>query len=137
MFKSFADCINIKELPAESVINHLKERIVFLENENQKIRKEFDDFKSRNNDLSLNEEKKLICLNIYSNSDDTIDYLIICKTTDKFGNIAKTFYGEYEQEKEKEKDNAFYYKGNVIDESKSLEDNGIKENSKISLGKKK
>ena len=134
MYRSFTDCINVKELPAESVINHLKERVEFLEKENQKINKEYSDFKSRYNDLTLNDGEKLLCLNIYSQSDDTIDYLIICKNTDKFGNIAKKFYGEHEQEQEK--DNAFYYKGNVIDESKSLEDNGIKENSKISLGKK-
>ena len=135
MLKAFTDFINIKELPSESVINHLKERITNLENEKRKTDEEFREFKSRYNDLLLNKGEKLICLNIYSRDDDNIDYLIICKNTDKFKYIEKKFFKEY-PEKEHDSDNVFYYKGNEIDKSKSLEDNGIKENSKILLDKK-
>ncbi len=130
MKRSFTDFIDVKILPADSLIDYLKERINVLEKENEDKEKENKKILSRY-PFILNEGEKLISLHISCKTDDNVDFLTICKNTDKFQTIVEKLYRENTELNES--NNQFYYKGNKIDNSKSLEDNGIKENENIYL----
>ena len=130
MKRSFTDFIDVKILPADSLIDYLKERINVLEKENEDKEKENKKILSRY-PFILNEGEKLISLHISCKTDDNVDFLTICKNTDKFQTIVEKLYRENTELNES--NNQFYYKGNKIDNSKSLEDNGIKENAHIYL----
>ena len=130
MKRSFTDFIDVKILPADSLIDYLKERINVLETENEDKEKENKKILSRY-PFILNEGEKLISLHISCKTDDNVDFLTICKNTDKFQTIVEKLYRENTELNES--NNQFYYKGNKIDNSKSLEDNGIKENAHIYL----
>ena len=130
MKRSFTDFIDVKILPSDSLIDYLKERINVLEKENEDKEKENKKILSRY-PFILNEGEKLISLHISCKTDDNVDFLTICKNTDKFQTIVEKLYRENTELNES--NNQFYYKGNKIDNSKSLEDNGIKENAHIYL----
>lgn len=130
MKSSFTDFIDVKILPADNLIDYLKERINILEKENEDKEREKREILSRY-PFILNEGEKLISIHISSKTDDNVDFLTICKNTDKFKTIVEKLYRENTELNES--NNQFYYKGNKIDNSKSLEDNGIKENAHIYL----
>ena len=127
----FTDFIDVN-LPADNLIDYLNERINILEKENEDKEREKREILSRY-PFILNDGEKLISINISSKTDDNVDFLKICKNTDKFKTIVEKLYRENTELNES--NNQFYYKGNKIDNSKSLEVNDIKENAHIYLNK--
>ena len=78
------------------------------------------------------ENEKLISI-IISTEDKNTLYSIICKSTDKFIKIKEKFYENVPEFGKLE--NLFYLNENEINESKTLEENGIK-NSDLIIFKK-
>ena len=82
--------------------------------------------------FDLNENEKLMSI-IISTEDKNTLYSIICKNTDKFIKIKEKFFKTFP--KFGKLDNLFYLNGNEIIESKTLDENGIK-NSDLIIFKK-
>ena len=81
----------------------------------------------------LEKNEKLISIIIYS-EDKSIHHSIICKNTDIFNKIVNEIYKIYPEISEK--NNIFTYKGKIIDKSKSIENNEIKDGDVVILSQK-
>ena len=80
--------------------------------------------------FELAQGEKLISI-IFASTDKNVLYSIICKNTDKFGNIELQLYEAYP--KYSESVNIFTLNGNKINRSKNLDDNKIKNHDTIIL----
>ena len=81
----------------------------------------------------LEKNEKLISIIIYS-EDISIHHSIISKNTDIFNKIVNEIYKIYPEISEK--NNIFTYKGKIIDKSKSIENNEIKDGDVVILSQK-
>ena len=81
----------------------------------------------------LEKNEKLISIIIYS-EDKSIHHSIISKNTDIFNKIVNEIYKIYPEISEK--NNIFTYKGKIIDKSKSIENNEIKDGDVVILTQK-
>ena len=81
----------------------------------------------------LEKNEKLITIIIYSD-DKSIHHSIICKNTDIFNKIVNEIYKIYPEISEK--NNIFTYKGKIIDKSKSIDNNEIKDGDVVILSQK-
>ena len=81
----------------------------------------------------LEKNEKLISIIIYS-EDKSINHSIICKNTDIFNKIENEIYKIYPEIYEK--NNIYSYKGKIIDKSKSIENNEIKDGDVVILSQK-
>ena len=80
--------------------------------------------------FELAQGEKLISI-IFASTDENVLYSIICKNTDKFGNIELQLYEAYP--KYSESVNIFTLNGNKINRSKNLDENKIKNHDTIIL----
>ena len=80
--------------------------------------------------FELAQGEKLISI-IFASTDKNVLYSIICKNTDKFGNIELQLYEAYP--KYSESVNIFTLNGNKINRSKNLDENKIKNHDTIIL----
>ena len=91
----------------------------------------FQQFNPENNLANgPNKEEKFISMMIVSNEED-IYCSFICKSTDKFKEVEKQLYEVYPEYSKRQ--NLFFINGIKIDKNKSLEENGIKNNSLITI----
>ena len=141
------------EIKLNKEINELKEKINNLEKELKKeknkneilnknkeslykeIDKKDEEIKILTTNLSrfpfkLNEGEKLITV-IFTTYDESLYYSIICKNNERFSTIENKFYDSYSEYYNSE--NYFIFNGRKIDKVKTLEENGIKNNSIIIL----
>ena len=81
----------------------------------------------------LEKNEKLISIIIYS-EDKSIHHSIISKNTDIFIKIVNEIYKIYPEISEK--NNIFTYKGKIIDKSKSIDNNEIKDGDVVILSQK-
>jgi len=81
----------------------------------------------------LEKNEKLISIIIYS-EDKSIHHSIISKNTDIFNKIVNEIYKIYPEISEK--NNIFTYKGKIIDKSKSIDNNEIKDGDVVILSQK-
>ena len=150
IFQNFFDLTQIK---LNKEINELKEKINNLEKELKKeknkneilnknkeslykeIDKKDEEIKILTTNLSrfpfkLNEGEKLITV-IFTTYDESLYYSIICKNTERFSTIENKLYDSYSEYYNPEND--FIFNGRKINKVKTLEENGIKNNSIIIL----
>ena len=76
--------------------------------------------------------EKLMSIIFISQNED-IHYSIICKNTDFFSGLEKLLYEKYPEYLENESINDFFVNGRIINKNKTLEENGIVNNSIITL----
>ncbi len=81
----------------------------------------------------LEKNEKLISIIIYS-EDESIHHSFICKNTDVFNKIEDEIYKIYPEISEK--NNIFAHKGKIIDKTKSIENNEIKDGDVVILYQK-
>ena len=81
--------------------------------------------------FSSEERNNLISIEFISMRQDIIDFHIKVKKTEHFSNVEKILYEYYPQYKKT--NNYFLYNGSKIDKDKTVEENNIKEDSKIQL----
>ena len=82
--------------------------------------------------FELNENEKLLSV-IFTTYDESLYYSIICKNTERFNTIENKLYDVYSDYSNPE--NTFVFNGREINKVKTLEQNGIKNNSIIILNK--
>ena len=82
--------------------------------------------------FELNENEKLLTV-IFTTYDEIFYYSIICKNTERFNAIENKLYDVYSDYSNPE--NNFVFNGRKINKVKTLEQNGIKNNSIIILNK--
>ena len=80
--------------------------------------------------FKLNEGEKLITV-IFTTYDESLYYSIICKNTERFSTIENKLYDSYSEYSNP--GNYFIFNGRKINKVKTLEENGIKNNSIIIL----
>ena len=80
--------------------------------------------------FELNENEKLLTV-IFTTYDEIFYYSIICKNTERFNTIENKLYDSYSEYSNPE--NYFIFNGRKINKVKTLEENGIKNNSIIIL----
>ena len=80
------------------------------------------------NNLELDKEEKWISVN-FTTIDEKMHYSIICKKTDKFSKIEEQFYKD--NPKYNKNEHHFMNGNKIIDNSKTLDDNDIHNNSII------
>ena len=119
--------------------NNLMKKIIEEDSDKNKIIKLMEELKEKGNELNelkkrypveLLPGEKLLSV-IFISSDQTIHYSIICKNTDKFFKLEDLLYEEYPEYSDSK--NIFLFKGNKINEYKSLEYNKIKNGDIITL----
>jgi len=133
-------------------IEKLKEEKAMIENQRNNISKEFYEktcefneieekykekiknlIESKNNkNKELKDEMEGIMTVNFVSPDESIFCSIPCRNTYKFDYVVKKFYEIYPEYKEF-KDNSFYIKNSRINKNKSLEENGIDNNSLITF----
>ena len=82
--------------------------------------------------FELNEDEKLLTV-IFTTYDEIFYYSIICKNTQRCNTIENKLYDVYSDYSNPE--NTFVFNGRKINKVKTLEQNGIKNNSIIILNK--
>ena len=70
---------------------------------------------------------------IFISQNEDIHYSIICKNTDFFSGLEKLLYEKYPEYLENESINDFFVNGRIINKNRTLEENGIVNNSIITL----
>ena len=144
---------NNNEIKLNKEINELKEKINNLEKElkeeknkneilnknkellNESIIEKDEEIKILRTKLNrfpfkLNEGEKLMTV-IFTTYDENLYYSIICKNTERFSTIENKLYDSYSEYSNPE--NYFIFNGRKINKVKTLEENGIKNNSIIIL----
>ena len=71
---------------------------------------------------------------IFKSFDEDINYSVICKNTDEFGQIESLLYDRYPEYKNS--NNNFLLNGKKIERNKNLDDNNIKNSDIIILENK-
>ena len=107
----------------------LNSKINIVINQNDIMNNEILNLNNQIKDLEL---KTIICVQFRSIHED-IDFAILCKTTDIFVRLEEQLYERYPDLKET--NNYFTCNGNVIEKSKTLEENKIRNSDKIILNK--
>jgi len=116
--------IKIKELE-----NTIKETKI---NNNKDIEKLLDEIKKIKSIIPFDilPGEKIMSI-IFKSDDQNILYSVVCKSTDKMIRLKNIIYDKYPEYKEYEND--FLFKGEKINENKTLEDNKIKDGSIITI----
>ena len=83
--------------------------------------------------FELNEDERLMTI-IFKTYDESLYYSIICKNTERFNIIENKLYDVYSEYSNQE--NFLIFNGKKINKVNTLEQNGIKNNSIITLIKK-
>ena len=117
--------LNKKIIEKSDNNNEIIELMKKLEKKNDEI----NELKSKNI-FNLKEGEKLMTI-IFISADQRIHYSLICKNTDKFSRIEELLYEEYPEYKKI--DNFFLFNGKRINRFETLEENGIKNSSLITL----
>ena len=127
---------NFKILYSPNNIKILNQNYSHAQKENiYKLNKKIKDFEEKlgRYPFILEKNEKLISIIIYS-EDESIHHSIICKNTEVFSKIEDEIYKIYPETSEK--NNIFSYKGKIIDKTKSIESNGIKDGDVVILYQK-
>ena len=127
---------NFKILANSNNINIINENDFSNQEENiNKLNKKIKDLEEKleRYPCILEKNEKLISIIIYS-EDKSIHHSIISKNTDIFNKIVNEIYKIYPEISEK--NNIFTYKGKIIDKSKSIENNEIKDGDVVILSQK-
>ena len=127
---------NFKILTNSNNINIINENDSSNQEENiNKLNKKIKDLEEKleRYPCILEKNEKLITIIIYS-EDKSIHHSIISKNTDIFIKIVNEIYKIYPEISEK--NNIFTYKGKIIDKSKSIENNEIKDGDVVILTQK-
>ena len=127
---------NFKILANSNNINIINENDFSNQEENiYKLNKKIKDLEEKleRYPCILEKNEKLISIIIYS-EDKSIHHSIISKNTDIFNKIVNEIYKIYPEISEK--NNIFTYKGKIIDKSKSIENNEIKDGDVVILTQK-
>ena len=117
-------------------INILKQNDSYGQKENiTKLNKKIKDLEEKLERYPsiLEKNEKLISIIIYS-EDESIHHSIICKNTDIFKKIENQIYKIYPEISAKK--NIFVYKGKIIDKSKTIKNNEIKDGDVVILYQK-
>ena len=121
---SFKDFININDLPANHETMN-KELIEELREELDRKKREIKNLESR--------IANSICIIFSSKKDTSNTFPLSCDINDDFKTLEKKIYAKYVEYEETEKKNAFSVRGNPIDKTKTLKDNGIRDGDTIQL----
>jgi len=98
-------------------------------NKNKKLLKELNIEKIEDKELNdIKSGEKIIAI-FFTSVNQDIHRPISCKNTDMFSKIEEKIYNEYP--KYKASNTYFTVNGNVIDRSKTIEENGIKDGNTI------
>ena len=127
---------NFKILTNSNNINIINENDSSNKEENiNKLNKKIKDLEEKleRYHCILEKNEKLISIIIYS-EDKSINHSIICKNTDIFKKLENEIYKIYPEIYEK--NNIYSYKGKIIDKSKSIENNEIKDGDVVILSQK-
>ena len=120
--KKFCDSQNINEY----IINSNKDIIIKeLNNEIDKLKEKLSRYP-----FELSKGEKLISV-IFTSSDESMHYSIICKNTQKFIELEQKLYNDYPQYSKS--NNYFMINGNRVDKNKSLDENKIRNSDVIIL----
>jgi len=109
----------------QEINNALKESLYKTNEEIKLLRTKLSRFP-----FELNEGEKLMSV-IFTTYDENLYYSIICKNTERFSIIENKLYEAYSEYSNPE--NNFIFNGKKINKVKTLEENGIKNNSIIIL----
>ena len=120
--KKFCDSQNINEY----IINSNKDIII------KELNNEIDQLKEKLSryPFELSKGEKLISV-IFTSSDESMHYSIICKNTQKFIELEQKLYNDYPQYSKS--NNYFMINGNRVDKNKSLDENKIRNSDVIIL----
>ena len=123
------EIIKMQELKIKEYEITIKETKI---NYNKKIEKLLDEIKKIKSIIPFDilPGDKIISI-IFKSDDQNILYSVVCKSTDQFTRIKDIIYDKYPEYKESEND--FLFKGEKINENKTLEDNKIKDGSIITI----
>ena len=127
---------NFKILHSPNNIKILNQNDSHAQKENiYKLNKKIKDLeeKLKKYPCALEKNEKFISIIIYS-EDESIHHSIIYKNTDVFSKIEDEIYKIYPEIAEK--NNIFAYKGKIIDKTKSIESNEIKDGDVVILYQK-
>ena len=111
-------------------INTQSEQIAILKNDNKKFLEIIDENRKVINTIKMNlpfelkENEKLMTIIINSSDQNIMNYPIICKDKLIFNAIENLLYEKFPQYKEG--NNIFLVNGNMVNKSKSLEENNIR-----------
>ena len=119
--------------------NSIKEKddiISNLEDKNKAFLNVIKEYNGMKNALKLSlnfdikGEEKLMCLDFVS-TNSIVHHAIICKNTQKFNEVENLLYEKYPQYKET--NNVFLSNGVIINKSKTLSENGIRDGEIITM----